>query len=574
MWTTSSLQTLLLSVVFTMSTFALAIGQESFNITVNKNPVRTGETLQLSLSMKNIRLNVSAPKIKGLKLLGGPSTSQNNSWVNGVSASEIKYTYNYLVQSSESINVPSYQADGSTGKLKSNAFTIKVLPRSAPQNKQQGLGELACVVELSKQTAFVGEAIVASFKIYNRANNLDVREYNIPEMAGFWTEQIEMADARWEPEVLEGRRYNVATVRKVVLFPQKTGEIVIDGFDLIGYKRTSFFDGKNVSVQAKPVKVRVKPLPEPLPNNMIGAFNRFRLQLKQSATECATNEALTVEYVYTGDGNLKFIQEPKLKWPGEFEVYDPETIDQIKVSSNGESGSRIFRFVVIPRAPGEYLLPSPEGEWFNLRSRVYTALPIAKNSITVKRGSANANAGLSYNSKTDIQVLNQDIRFITTEWKGCGIDRNRWQSSLPLSTGWLLAGPSILALAFASKRRREEDAKNPFKSRQRKAKATVRNELHSAKKQLSKPELFFPALGQGVEQYLLSKLTWSSSQYQRDDILEALENKAPETVRQWKTLLDQLDMARYAPGSIPEPQEMLTLAEQLVEQTEKSWRKS
>jgi hypothetical protein len=129
-------------------------------------------------------------------------------------------------------------------------------------------------------------------------------------------------------------------------------------------------------------------------------------------------------------------------------------------------------------------------------------------------------------------------------------------------------------LAFASKRRREEDAKNPFKSRQRKAKATVRNELHSAKKQLSKPELFFPALGQGVEQYLLSKLTWSSSQYQRDDILEALENKAPETVRQWKTLLDQLDMARYAPGSIPEPQEMLTLAEQLVEQTEKSWRKS
>lgn len=568
------LRTSSLSIAFVLFAYLTAFGQESFSVTVNKNPVRTGETIQISLSLKNFRLNASAPQIKGLKLLGGPSTSQSNSWVNGVSASEITYTYTYQVQTTKSINIPSYEVTGSTGKLKSNSFTLKVMPRAAQQKKPQGLGELACVIELSKQSAFVGEPIVASFKIYNRANNLDVREYNVPEMAGFWTEQIEMEDPRWEPEVVNGRRYNVATVRKVLLFPQKTGTIDIDGFNLTGYKRTGFFDGKNVTAQANPVTIRVKPLPEPIPKDMIGAFNRFRLQLKVSPSECKTNEALTVEFVYSGVGNLKFIQEPDLKWPGEFEVYDPEIIDRIKVSDDGESGSRTFRYVVIPRAPGQYILPSPQGNWFNVRTRAYSSLPEAESKIKVESGDALLASGLSYNSKTDIQVLNQDIRFIATEWNGCGIDRGQWQSSLPLSTGWLVIGPSLLALVFMGKRRRDEEAKDPMKSKQRRAKSAVRSELRNARKQLKEPEQFFPALGQGIEQYLLAKLGWSASQYQRDAILTALEQKTPSTLDRWKNLLDQLDMARYAPGSIPSPEEMILLAEELVEQTEKSWTNS
>ena len=124
-----------------------------------------------------------------------------------------------------------------------------------------------------------------------------------------------------------------------------------------------------------------------------------------------------------------------------------------------------------------------------------------------------------------------------------------------------------------TKSRREEERKNPKKSRQRKAKATVRNELRAAKKHLNNPTLFFPALGQGLEDYLLAKLTWNSSQFQRDAILEALQLNAPDTVESWQILLDQLDMARYAPGTIPAPDEMLTTSEKLVEQTEKSWIK-
>ena len=179
-----------LSIAFILLTMVTAFGQESFNVTINKNPIRNGETIQLSLSLKNLRRDITAPQIKGLKLLGGPSTSQNNSWVNGVSSSEIRYTYTYQVQSNQDIKVPSFTVAGSAGKLQSNAIKIKVLPRSAKQQKQKGLGELACVIELSKRNVFVGEPLVASFKIYNRANNLDVREFNVPEMAGFWTEPV------------------------------------------------------------------------------------------------------------------------------------------------------------------------------------------------------------------------------------------------------------------------------------------------------------------------------------------------------------------------------------------------
>jgi hypothetical protein len=116
--------------------------------------------------------------------------------------------------------------------------------------------------------------------------------------------------------------------------------------------------------------------------------------------------------------------------------------------------------------------------------------------------------------------------------------------------------------------------KNPSKTRQRKARSTVRNELRAAKKHVNNPELFFPALGNGIEQYLLAKLAWSASQYQREAVLEAIEERAPATANQWKKLLDQLDMARYAPGALPAPREMIALSENLVDQTEKSWTNS
>lgn len=546
--------------------------QEAFEVSVNRNPVRTGEQVQLTFTIKNLQRRIDGPQIQGLKLLYGPSTSNSTSIVNGARSSEVAYTYTYQVTSKTNVRIPAFELNGTKGTLKSDPFVLRVSARGAkPSGPNSGdLGTVACIIEASKRTVFIGEPIVISFKIFNRANNLDVRKFNIPETPGFWKEEVDIPEPRWEPQVISGKRYNVATVKKLVLFPQQTGSLVIEGFDLVGYMRTSFFNGQNVTAAADPVKIEVKPLPEPIPSSFLGAFAQFRVAAKQTGETCRTNEAITYDLTFSGQGNIKFIQEPKLSWPGEFEVFDPEVIDRINVNENGESGSRTFRYVVIPRAPGDFTLPMPKGSWFNTKTRSYVDLESKELKLTVAVNTAEGANTVNYNSKTDIQVLNQDINFIHSDWKGPCLPRQRWDNRGQWASGMLAVGPLVLGVSFLLRRRRDEEERNPKGAKKRRAGNAVRKELREAKSLINVSE-FYPALGRGLEAYLLSKLEWNASQMQRSNLLNELAMRVPSQTEDWKAMLDTLDMARYAPGQVPAPAELLSTAERLVDATEKEW---
>ena len=113
--------------------------------------------------------------------------------------------------------------------------------------QRQPARDLVTAIEPSKRTLYLGEPVVLNYKIYNRYNNLDVRNYDIPELDGFWKETVDMPDARWEPQLINGKRYNVATVRKIVAFPQQTGTFELKDFDLVGYMRVNFFEGRELT---------------------------------------------------------------------------------------------------------------------------------------------------------------------------------------------------------------------------------------------------------------------------------------------------------------------------------------
>ncbi len=567
-------RSLLLLTLFIAVVSFQALGQESFTASVNRNPVRYGQNVQLKFTLKNFRKNVEAPKISGLKLRSGPSTSQSNSWVNGKSSSETSYTFTYEVVVQKDITIPALRITGPSGILTSKPIQLRVISSNVnPEEikRSNALGDLACVIEVSDDDVFIGEPIVATFKIYNRASNLDVREYVVPEMPGFWKEVVGQADPSWEPQVIGGRRYNVANVRTVVLFPQQTGTISLTGFELTGYMRTSFFDGKNVSAKSDPVSIRVRPLPEPLPTDNLGTFKRLKVQSKISTKESMANEAVTVEIIYSGEGNLKFIQEPNLNWPSEFEVFDPEVKDRIKISEQGESGSRVFRYVVIPRSPGTYQIPTIEGSWFNYLKRDYQTIRHVGPTITIERNESVPESGMSYNSKTDVQVLNQDIRYIQTNWNGKCLQKAHWNGRNAWAIGLLSLGPFFFGLAWFFKRRRELIQRDSLGYRKKQARSKVRSELRTAKNLIQDTAAFYPALGKGMEAYLLAKLGWNASQNQRDSLQAALEKHASSCAAEWMDVLERIDMARFAPGSVPPPTEMLEIASRLVDQTEKTW---
>ena len=63
-------------------------------------------------------------------------------------------------------------------------------------------------------------------------------------------------------------------------------------------------------------------------------------------------------------------------------------------------------------------MPLPSGQWFNWRTNAYSTLNANPLKLSVNRNDAAAAGPVNYNAKTDVQVLNQDINFIHTEWSG------------------------------------------------------------------------------------------------------------------------------------------------------------
>lgn len=558
----------------------LASGQIGLEVTVNRNPVRTGQDVQLTVTMKNFTGQMNAPQVEGLAYRYGPSTSRSSSWVNGKSSAELAYTWTYRVTATKDIDVPPMRMTTPDGKeVRSSGFKLRVVAGDAAAagggaaRGGSAMKDLELVIEVSDRKVVVGEPLVASFVIYNRYQGLDVRSYELPKCDGFWKEEVTGPEPSWEPKVVGGQRYNVANLRTVVLFPQKTGELVIEGFEMDGYIRTSFFSGENISARADAVKIEVEPLPAPRPAGNLGAFPRLSAEMKVSAAEVLANQAFTVDLTFKGQGNLKFLREPDLAWPSDFEVFDPEVKDQIAINRNGETGARTFSYVVIPRAPGTFELPRFSGAYYDVNQREYVSLGSDAIVIDVSRGEGGSGAGesLSYNSKSDVQVLNQDIRYIITDYSK-PILRSRIDKRKGVLFGGLVLGPTLFGLAFFVRRRRDAEEQDVVGTRRKRAGSKVRKELKAAKGHMGEPDKFYEAIGTGLEDYLIAKAKMSRAKFSRSAILDVLAIQAPDVKDAWNDLLGDAEMARYAPGAAATPEAFWKRASELIDTTENLWK--
>lgn len=547
----------------------------SVELSVDRNTVMRGESVQLTFTFNNCDSNLSVPEINGLKYAYGPAKGNNISIVNGRRSSQAMYTFTYVVTAEQDVAIPAYSINTNKGKFQTEAFTIRV---KKPNGSSESRGvsavldrEVAMVIDVSKRNVVVGEPVVATLQIYSQMSGLDVRDYSIPEFTGFWKEAVDLPNPSFEPRLLNGRRIQVATVGKFVLFPQQTGELVIDGFDLQGYVRTSFFNGRNVAAAAEPVTIRVSPLPAPVPAAHLGAFKRLDVELEASELEVEANQAFTVDIAFKGNGNLKFLREPKWEWPRDFEVFDPEVKDRISIEDAGEVGSRTFHYVVIPRTTGTFTLPELRVSWYDVSRGEHVERTLGGESLTVTAGNGAPSATLSYNSKSDIQILNQDIRYIQLEAdRFVPLSAGGWMK-VGLASG-LALGPVQWLLLWAYRRRKDAEARDIKGTRKRQAKSRIRKELREAQKAINYPAKFYMALGHGLEAYLIAKLGWSQSQYTRNGALTALGQAAPSTQADWKTLLEAVDLARYAPSASGSPQSLYDQAVSLVDRTEKEWK--
>ena len=131
----------------------------------------------------------------------------------------------------------------------------------------------------------------------------------------FWSQNIKIPQLRIEQGTYNGEAYNVVVWRKTVLYPQKTGKLILEPLTLnvlaeLPTNRRDFFGDRimrqvNRVITAGETSVEVKPLPESgKPEDFTGAVGRFDFDVLLNKKSLKASESFQARIKVTGTGNL------------------------------------------------------------------------------------------------------------------------------------------------------------------------------------------------------------------------------------------------------------------------------
>ena len=529
-----------------------------------------------------------APSISGFDVLMGPSRSQQSSTqiINGKVSSSSAITYTYILMAGKegtyTIPAASIEVDGK--KIFSNALTIKVLPPDqSAGNQQSGQGQsnssrgqiaggkisdkdLFITATAAKTTVYEQEAILLTYKVYTLVN-LRQLYGKMPDLKGFHTQEIELPQQKtFSLEHYNGRNYNTTIWSQYVLFPQQTGKLEIPSitFEGIVAQQTisddpfdAFFNGggyielKKKIVTPK-VTINVKPLPAK-PDNFSGGVGEFTLSSSINAKEVKTNDAVTIKLTIKGAGNMKLINTPEVKFPEDFEIYDPKVTNNFDVSRAGLSGTQTIEYLAIPRHAGDFTIPQVEFTYFDLKSQAYKTLKTEEYHLKVAKGKGNADQVIAdFTNKENVKVLGQDVRFIKlgdTELLPKG---KVFFGTTGYWLGYIIPFVIFVVLVIFFRKQAAENA-NIAKVKTKKANKVATKRMKLAGKLLAenKKNEFYDEVLKALWGYISDKLSIPVSQLSKDNIEAELMRYgvSDEVTKTFIDALNECEFARYAPGN-------------------------
>ncbi len=552
--------------------------------------VEVNQQFRLTYSVNSQAERFLPPSIENFNILAGPSTStsSNVSIINGKVTQnyELKYTYILEATKEGEFTIPAAEVTVDKKKYTSNAVKIEVIkgssqnqpttqnnaysqPAQNTENTEVVAGsDLFLKVILSKSKAYKEEHVIATIKLYSKLNLTNLGEYKTPAFDGFIAEKVEVPPlSRLNQENINGQIYLTGVIDKYILYPQKAGDVEIKPFELVCYYQVaskrrsgSMFDdffGTYERAQAKaysPVtKIKVEALPTNKPASFAGAIGNLKMESTIDKKSVKTNEAITLKIKISGNGNLKYVNAPKIEFPADFEVYDPKISDNIKYSDNGANGSKTFEYLLIPRHAGEYTIPQFEFTNFDTNTGTYKIQKSGPYSLQVEKGEGDSTMAMTnVFTKEDIKFLGKDIRFIKKE----SPELNPKNKFLFGSTGYFLIYILILllfGLAFILRRKKIIENSNTLLVRTRKADKFARKRLQKVSDYLkqNKKEVFYEELVKALWGYISDKFSIPLAGLSKDAARQQMELKGIESeiINNILSIIDRCEYARYAPAS-------------------------
>jgi hypothetical protein len=554
-------------------TFQGLWAQVQFEAKVSKQTLGLNERLRIDFSMNDDGDNFSPPNFEGFKVIAGPSQQVSQSWING--RSSFNKTYSYFLLPARKGNLVIKQASIEiNGQIyKTSPIRIKVTdaveePRDASDTQVSANETLHLVAEISKVNPYLNEPITVVYKLYFSYNIgiTNWQELNKPKYNDFWSQNIDIKQLVAEEGRYNGEKYRFVTLRKTVLYPQKSGKLVIEPLSLdvdvqLPTNRRTVFgqmvlaeDHKRVSAGAK--TINVKPLPESnKPADFSGAVGKFAFKVVPSRTTIKAGESLDLEVSVAGSGNLKLFTLPKPVVPSAFEMYDPEHKENVSTPLSGMTGKILDKYAIIPQFKGKYAIKPMSFTYFDLNTKSYKTITSPEIMVTVLDGPMEAVTSGTPNdtvadSNKKLVTSSEQFEFIKLKTELEPMDSKGFFGStlFYILTLLPLLGIPLLILL---KRRNDSMANDVTGNKIRLSNKLAKKYLSEAQKEIQNKEPFYIALEKALHNFLKAKLNLETSEMSKDKIRELLASKNvnSETVASFITLTENCEFARYAPTS-------------------------
>ena len=573
----------ILSLFVAMLTFVTVCGAENISFSLNAPMIATvGQPIRVefNLNAKPDKGTFQAPSFDNFDVMAGPSTSQSSSTsiINGKTTSSVSFGFTYLLLPQKAGTFTIGAASVSVGGKKYTSETSVIEVRGESESSSKGAttiakDDLMLRLELSKTSAYKGEPIRATLKLYTRIN-FAVQEYpKMPAFNGFWSQQLNVNQGPFR-ETLNNKAYDVYNITEYILYPQQGGELAIEPIEMTAVALIQvesnksfdpFFGGGYETMQiprklkTPELKIKVKEFPAGAPASFSGAVGRYTMSHELSATELPANSSATLQLTLSGVGNLNFVSAPTLSLPASFELYDIKNEEKLQNTASGSKGYRRFDYPFIVRSEGEYEIAPVEFTYFDLEKQKYETLSTGPLKIVVTPdlgASAQSQTGTTTPTvittptvkREDVKQLGEDIRYIKQSTELRSVVAPLVLSSTYWIVIFVLLLAAIATYLILRKRIRDNSDEVLVKGRRANRVAVKRFRVAAKYMQEENSSAFYKEMLSGLWGYMSDRFNIPVADLKREVVREELQKRgAAEEAETIIAVIARCEEAQYSP---------------------------
>lgn len=563
-------------------------------VAMNESVVYTVEVRSANSTLPNI-YPPQAPDAQGLEILhDNASTGKKSIFANGQVTQTYTYTWFYrplregevtigrttVVIGRETLTTSpiSVRIVGQGKKPNAPSFRSKSLFDDPFSNDPQNSVQAPPTPDVSKRDVFIraipsstqivqGEQMFIAYYLFAR-RGVEIRNSRLSDSwdaEGFWREELN-AEANTELETIGGEPYRKILIKRVAVFPTRTGKLIVDPLkvqaDVSMIRMDDPFDAflggnvgpaQNISIVSEPITIQVRALPNGAPAGFSGAVGRLNMTATLDKEKVEVGSPVTVTIMIGGSGNIATLAAPQFNVPEVVEKYDPE-ISNVIDRSVQVYGNKTFRFTLIPRENGQHTIPAFSFSYFDISVNAYKTISAGPFTFRATGTAQNLATGKNVFPVNDIAT----ILPTSGDWIR--------QEAIPLHRHWwpfLVFLIPMLGLAGLVYYRQLQDRMQTDVAfaRTRTAQSEAQKHLHLAEKLLreDQPKAFYDEVARAVTGFLGDRLNISEKGMLRQDLLAKMTEVGmdEQLCMDFGSLLESSDEVRFSPVR-PTPLKMQT----------------